>query len=112
MACARPRAPRAQQRSKVVVARKNRQPLQIVTRSARGREMPLEFRPLHPGGTTDPPARFSRPSGTWAIEGVDPTLKRWAIIECPSGTVKLAPQKDKKGRTPIKRALFRERGGH
>ena len=31
-------------------------------------------------------AEFSRPFGTYATSNLNPTLKRWAILVCPSGT--------------------------
>src|SRR5579883_486548 len=39
-----------------------------------------------PEGTADPPLALSRPFGTDSKRPPYPTLKRWAILRCPSGT--------------------------
>jgi hypothetical protein len=33
---------------------------------------------------------FSHPFGTYAFATIDPALKRWAILECHSGTTGMA----------------------
>jgi len=41
---------------------------------------------ISPEGTADPSRDFSRPFGTKPTRCLFPTLKRWAIVACPSGT--------------------------
>src|SRR2546425_6317349 len=60
--------------------------LRIAQRFSVGEMMPREPSPEGTAEFDSCPAPISRPFGTCARFVTDPTLKRWAILVCPSGT--------------------------
>ncbi|HEX5218451.1 MAG TPA: hypothetical protein VFZ59_02700 [Verrucomicrobiae bacterium] len=53
-----------------------------------------------PKGRLKVPRSFSRPFGIRIHGPVNPALKRWAIVICPSGTVATRRDPNSKGVTP------------